>query len=269
MGHVRYFVAVLALLASIVPVRPFGGYADENTVNFVVAPPPVGYPIFQQGKGTFQTGVNALYANIKAEGNSMQLYGASALGDYQYAFADNFAINSTIDLTLMLGSKNDLIFAQLPLHLTAIYEPIKTKALSLFLFGGGGADLGLSTMTISIPVTQYTNDDTTYTSVITMGSLTGGAQVNFTAGDFIISPFGIYTYTTGSYSYSQTSTMSFSYPSGSGNIGGYSTTIFGFDLLYTPLDVSLSSMVQNTGEYTLVSLTFKWLIKNYRNRFGG
>jgi hypothetical protein len=87
-----------------------------------------------------------------------------------------------------------------------------------------------------------------------------GVQFNVTIQDFIASPFGSWTYTAGTYSYTQTSAMSFDYPSGSGTIEGSSSTTLGFDLLYRPWGISLSSMVRRTDSYTLVTLALKRLL---------
>ena len=93
------------------------------------------------------------------------------------------------------------------------------------------------------------------------GKITGGIQANIGLGEVIFSPYGLYTYTAGTYSYSQESSMSFDYPSSSGSISGFSTTIFGFDLLYKPGNISLSSQLQNSTDSTIISVALKWLLQ--------
>jgi len=107
----------------------------------------------------------------------------------------------------------------------------------------------------------YVDDDTQVTSTTLAYSLTAGAQINWSIGQFIISPYGVYTYSGGKSWMTQKSSMSYDYPSSSASIPAYSTTIFGFDILYKPLDVSLSSQLQHTDDYNLVSIALKWLLK--------
>jgi hypothetical protein len=152
---------------------------------------------------------------------------------------------------------------QLPLQGNIVYEFYTTPRHSFYFIGGLGGDIGSTSMTIEVPqvvnITMVT-DETTLETITFTGRLTLGAQANFGLGKFILSPFGVYTYTRGSYSSTQTSSMSFEYPSSSGSVPGYSTTIIGFDLLYRPWNVSLSSQVHQTDKTTLVSLAMKWLL---------
>lgn len=115
-----------------------------------------------------------------------------------------------------------------------VFAAFTRPAFSLFLFGGLGVDLGMSTMTIDVPQVVellMVEDPTRFDTFTALDSVSGGAQCNIPIGDFIASPFGSLTFTAGMYSYTQTSAMSFKYPSGSGNIDSSSSTSLGFDLL--------------------------------------
>ena len=121
----------------------------------------------------------------------------------------------------------------------------------------------MSTMTVTVPQMVellVVDDPTSFDTTTVTASVSAGAQINIALKDFIVSPFGSYTYTVGTYSYTQTSAMSFDYPSGSGTIEGSSSTTLGFDLLYRPWGISLSSMVRRTDSYTLVTLALKRLL---------
>ena len=154
---------------------------------------------------------------------------------------------------------------QIPLQINAVFEVLKSAEHSFFLIGGAGGDIGSSRMKSTLPLTVYTttiDDEVTYSTFTTTGRFTGGAQANLGMGNLIFSPFGLYTWTAGTYSTNLTSSMSETYPSSSGSIPGYSAALFGFDILYLPAGMSLSSFIQNTDKYTLISLAVKWMLKD-------
>ncbi|HTX71638.1 MAG TPA: hypothetical protein VMC79_02335 [Rectinemataceae bacterium] len=190
----------------------------------------------------------------------MHAFGAMGFATYQLCLSDSLAVNGSGAILGMLGDKYNFLLTQVPVHANLVFKAFEADATSYFLFGGAGGSVGLSSMTVGIPVAANVTDDTTFDTLTLTGSATFGGQCTITLGKFVLSPFGIYTYTAGSYSYSQISSMSYAYPSGSGSIHGYSTTVLGFDLLYKPLNVSLSSLFQNTDRYSLVSIALKWIL---------
>jgi hypothetical protein len=247
-----------AALALAVPAM-----ADGDTLSFVIAPPPVGYPVFSKGDRTTQAGGNAILLMMNQGGERMLVAGGTGFGHWQTTVSDSLSLGVQAGGSLLAGTKNDLLMVQVPLQANAVFAAITRPAWSGFLFGGLGADLGMSTMTVTVPqivellmVDDPTSFDTTTVTV----SVSAGAQINIAVKDFIASPFGSWTYTAGTYSYTQTSAMSFDYPSGSGTIEGSSSTTLGFDLLYRPWGISLSSMVRRTDSYTLVTLALKRLL---------
>ena len=239
--------------------------AEEDTLSFVLAPPPVGYPVFSKGDRTTQAGGNAILLMIDQVGEKMLVAGGTGFGHWQATVSDSLSLGVQAGGSLLAGTKHGLLMAQVPLQANAVFAAITRPTWSGFLFGGLGADIGMSTMTITIEqylplITNPVEDDTSLATLTTTGSINTGAQLNLILGDFIISPFGCWTYTAGMYSYTQTSAMSFEYPSGSGTIGGSSSTTLGFDLLYRPWGIALSSMVRRTDSYTLVTLAMKRLL---------
>jgi hypothetical protein len=121
-------------------------------------------------------------------------------------------------------------------------------------------------MTVDVPyIVPYTTvikeDPTTLTTSTITGVVNLGVQANIAVGKLTVSPFGVYSYSAGSYNSTQTSAMSFDYPSTSGTVEGFSTTAFGFDVLHRPSGITLSSQLRKTDTSTLVSLALKWLLK--------
>ncbi|MDX9957134.1 MAG: hypothetical protein RBT68_01715 [Spirochaetia bacterium] len=243
--------------------------AEDDTISFVLAPPPVGYPVFTKGEKTTQAGGNAVFLTTEQGGEKMIIAGGTGFGHWQSTVSDTLSLGLNAGGSLLAGSKYDLVMVQVPMQANAVFAAVTRPAWSAFLFGGVGADIGLTTMTIDIPQSVgmlLVEDPTQFNTTTIMSSGSVGVQFNVTIQDFIASPFGSWTYTAGTYSYTQTSAMSFDYPSGSGTIDGSSSTILGFDLLYRPWDISLSSMVRMTDSYTLVTLAVKRLLKRTDTR---
>lgn len=251
------------VLAAIGLLAPLSLPAGEDTLSFVIAPPPVGYPVFEKGVSDQNVGGNFIYVSSKLMDTTFQLYGAMIFGNWQYCVTDKFALSGNFGAGFLFGNKYDLLMIQLPYQFNLAYQIDLWEDTSLFLIGGAGGDLGLTTMTVDIPQflpPTIITDPTTVSTTTATGRLTGGIQANIGIGQFIFSPFGLYTYTAGSYWTEQKSAMSFDYPSSAGAIDGYTTTVIGFDLLYRPLGFSLSSMTHFRPDTTLVSIALKWLL---------
>jgi len=249
------------------------GFADDNSISFVIAPPPVGYPVFEEGSKDTLAAVNFVYASLDYGGSSMTIIGPSGFGIFQYCISDSLAFGGNIGASIMAGSEYSLLMIQVPLNLSATFKFLTIDKHTFFVTAGAGGDIGTTSMKYTIPqwvpyTSTYVDDETTLRTLMTTGRCSGGLQANLGIGDFILSPFGTYSYSAGSYSTSQESSMSYDYPSTSGSIPGYSTTILGFDLLYRPLDMSLSSMIHRTDDMTLVSLAFKWLLGGAKKTAG-
>ncbi len=261
MKHISVFIIILLLI-------PLFISAENDTVSFVIAPPPIGYPVFEKGNKDTLVAGNIVYADYDFGDTDIKIFGPSFFGIYQYGITDRMAVNGRIGAAVLAGSEYSLLMLQIPLNISAAYEIIKTETNSFFLIAGAGGDIGRTSMKITIPqvvVLTLVEDETTLSTLTTTGNISGGAQANLGLGKFILSPFGTYTYTAGSYSTTQESSMSFDYPSASGSIPGFSTIIFGFDLLYKPKDISLSSQIHSTEDSTLVSLAMKWLLPGKKN----
>jgi len=239
------------------------GFADDSTISLVIAPPPVGYPVFEEGSKENLVSADLLYTSVDFGGTDITILGPSVFGIYQYAVLDTLAVNASIGASVLVGSEYNMLLFQVPLFMSMTYQFLSLGEHTFFVTAGGGGDIGLTSMSVVVPqVVGWTmiEDETTLRTLTTTGRLSGSLQANISLGSFILSPFGTYTYTAGNYSSTMESSMSFDYPSSSGRIDGYSTTILGFDLLYKPLDLSLSSMIRRSDRMTLISISLKWLL---------
>jgi hypothetical protein len=254
----RRLVVFLAVLIVFNPVSPA---AEESSVSFVVAPPPVGFPDFEEADGKVQTGAQLVYVNQDLAGERLTVAGAAGYGNYQQAFGKRLALNGSLGTTLLIGSLYDLYMVQIPLNVTAILNALDTGRVSLFLFAGGGGSLGLSSMTMERITVYPITDVVTMTTYTVLGSMTAGAQLNLFSRRFVLSPFAFITLSGGTYQLTQDSPTEYSYPSYSGTIDNYSSTVIGFDLLYRPKNISLASQFRNTPDYRLLSLALKWFLK--------
>ncbi len=269
----RFFVGCIVVifamtfgLAIVVPVN--AEESNESPVAFRIAPAPVGYPVLEAGTRYVNTGATGTVVSVESMGTKFTMYGGTIFGSFKQDLSDTASVSVSLAASLLAGNKYDLVTAQIPLGLQALYQPFYRPWGSLFLFGGFGGDVAMMSMTVTIPqvTPSFTvNDDTTVSTTVTTGTISAGSQLNVPTGPFILSVFGVYHYTSGSYDTTQTSSMSYDYPSYSGTIDGRSAIAFGCDVLYVPWNVALSSQVQNTEEYTLATVGLKWLV----SRIGG
>lgn len=255
---------VLVLLVVLLSLPVLDLPAESDTVNFVIAPPPVGYPEIEKGQKTRQFGTDVLFLTMDMMSEKMMVFGVTGFGNYQESFTDHFSANMSLGVSLLIGDHSDLTVLGFPLHMNGILELVDTKNFSLYLFGGGGGDISMSMITVQMPTASpYVMDYTTVTTTTVNSMVNAGAQMNISTKNLVISPFGSWTYSGGTYTSTQTSSMSYEYPGISGSIENYSSTVFGFDVLYKPKDISLSSQLRMTDGYTMLSVAVKWLVEGF------
>lgn len=243
--------------------QTFSMLASDTTVSFTIAPPPVGYPIFSKGTSTMHFGGTAVFMSMDFQTESLNIVGGSVFGNYQKCYSDTFSLSSSFGLGFMAGNQFDMKILQIPLGANAVYSAFKNEKLSLFVFGGVRSDIAFNFMTVTVPQLvniTLVNDETTMTTTSIMATVNIGSQLNISSGSFVFSPYGIYNHTSGTFTSSQTSSMSFTYPTYKGDIEGYSSIIFGIDVLYVPKNISLSSYAQISDDTTILSLAFKKLL---------
>lgn len=239
--------------------------AEEGNLSLVIAPPPVGYPLIEAGAQTRHAGANFVYSSMDMMDTSLTLLGGTVFADRQICPTGFLALSGNAGATFLAGSEYNLLMLQVPLTGSVILRAITVPHFSLFAFAGAGVTAGLTNMTITFtypipPTSTFVDDDTSVTSTVVTGSATGGLQANISAGPFIVSPFGLMTVTAGRYSTTIESTMSYVYPSDSGTIDAVSATVLGFDILYEPRGISLSSQFRNSRDYRMFTVSLRWLL---------
>lgn len=251
---------IVALLTS-----GIAAFAEDSAVSLVIAPPPVGYPSIEAGAKTTQIGVNGLYASYEANGFDLTFFGASVLLDSQQCMTDSIALNGSAGFSALAGDKYDMFVLQMPISGDIIFKLAGNRSFSIFAFGGATGNLGMTTMTVTIPqwvpyTSTIVSDDTTLTTLMLTGTVLGGLQANIPVSSFIISPFGFCTVTGGTWSSTQKSSMSYSYQSSSGSIDPVTGFVLGFDALYVPLNFALSSQFHRDADFTMITVATKWKI---------
>jgi hypothetical protein len=254
------------LLVVLIGFPGFPLFAENDTVHFVIAPPPVGYPEIKKGEKIYQAGTDALFFTTDLNSEKLIVLGATAFGNYQESFTDWFTASLNFGGSFMAGSKYSMMILSLPLHMNGILELLDTEGFDLYLFGGGGGDLSVSMMIMDIPKFIGATPvyyDTTFTTTMVNGMVNCGAQAHITAGNLVFSPFGSWTYSGGTYTTTRKDATYEEFEPVSGSIENYSSTVFGFDVLYKPKDISLSSQLRFTDNYTMLSVAVKWLVDGF------
>lgn len=252
-------------------------YAGQS--NFSVAPPPIASPDFEAGKKEGK--LTAIYIGMKGQGFEMTGGGVNFIG--RKAISDTIAFDGSAGLigingtmsTLKDGKLSTVVF---PMSFNMEYQPVK----GLILYGGVpfmymSSDLTYtSTFTYCSQTTtilgrtscsRFTtiSDPTTVSTTAILAGLQGGAQYEFNAGNFKITPFIMFQSLGGSATTKTTSTFGSS-SSSSMSIPSYTQTSYGLDMLYVPWNITLSSLLQQaakSGENEAVKTTIIQLSWNF------
>lgn len=280
MNHLYKLVALSLMIFS------SSSYASQS--NFEIAPPPVASPEFKDGQ--VDTKVSATYVGISGSGFSLNGAGVSVAE--RKANSDTTALDFSTGVFLMGGSMDisgssaSMMVMSVPLSVNFEYQPVKNDSTSVILFGGPMMNIGLSSSSYSyqtLAITSYTNTylnnvliartpnytsvtdtmDTSTTTLLYGGQV--GIQASINGGDYTYTPFAMLQSQQGSASSSSTSVYSGSSTS-SIDLPNFTTTSYGFDILYRPWNMTLSSMLQiasgsgsnNSGfQTTIISLSWK------------
>ncbi|HPP49681.1 MAG TPA: hypothetical protein PLO73_06885 [Spirochaetota bacterium] len=241
MKRVLCFASLVLLIFISIPV-----VAQQN--NFMISPPPIPWFEFKEGQKDLRVTATGMYITGDSTPpltGDVKVWGAGAGGIYRYAFKDILAF----DVGLMLvgatgdvGNEVDMSMwlASLPLDLEILL--VNNDQISLIGFIGFGFSRNYIGIDSNLPGYEGTVDITT-----TMKGPQGGLQISFKLQDFTISPFVMITRQSGNVD------MDYDIESeGSGSISVTAPTItsryFGFDIVYVPLGLSLSSLMQQVSE---------------------
>lgn len=229
---------------------------DDVSVSFTIAPPPVSYPEMKAGEQVLKLGG----AFLSMDADVMKMKGALPSFSVQISPSDVLAINVQGGLGIITGNKYDMFIMQIPFRLGMQYQMAKMDKLTFFTFGGTGFDMGISSMKIKSPVTGGTIK-TSVLGLSFMFPLQGGFQANYDLAGFVISPYVTTNVTMGFINSTSTTTGTVSgFPiaetsDDTKSIPVFTNIVFGFDALYKPWGVSLSSFIQNSKDTKLFMMT--------------
>jgi len=241
------------------------GTVGADDYDFVVEPPPLGYPEIVRGEGRLFALGSGVYSSVEVMDKDLSLFGIALFGEAEYGFVERVMIRGSAGGTFLLGDRYDLAVTTVPVDLTLVVQPVKTDRFAAFLFGGAGGAIGNVSMTVTVPqpvpLTSTTvDDDTTVRTSTTTGVFRGGAQGSVFLDEWIVSLFGIYRGASGTYRTTQSSTMSYDYPTTTGTIDRTRSGTVGIDLLNTRHGIALSSLFRIRETTQTVVVTVRYLI---------
>jgi len=253
--------AAVVLFIFVLPVVAQSDWetAEGGEVSFTIAPPPVGYPDFVPGQQV--RSIKGTYLGISSD-DDWRFDGVIGNFSRQETFSSEFTFNQSGAAGVLFGDfpGADVTLVPLLADFTPILRPYYRPNLDLLAFGILGTNATITVMDF---------DDIDLRSQMLQVLLVPGigGQANIGVSDFVISPFGVYRYSFGGYlvEYSGDFYLENDYlESDSGGIDGYGSLILGFDVLYKPYNISLSSFIQQEEEVTIVSISLGWSFTTMR-----
>jgi hypothetical protein len=250
--------------------------ADDKLI-FTIAPPPVGYPEFVSGSKELGLGVSFMaislpftYIEYEIVNNLPEIHQldkelklkGGAVTFNEKAVSGNLAFGQSGGLAVLAGNINKSLLLSVNYRLSGIWQMAKTKRMTSLLFAGAGLEVTQNYSKIDIPqympfITDPVIDEVSSIFSLLSGNVSGGLQMNVQTGDFIISPFSVYTHSMAKYISTMTSSMSFDYPSEDGQVPAFNSLVLGFDIVYTPRRIALSSMFQKTKKADIINISLR------------
>lgn len=241
----------------------------QSSGNFSISPPPIADTSFEDGKGNLRLSIPFMSLHMD-NGFNMAGAGFNLVG--RKAFSDMFALNFAIGAMAIGGSqevtwysgstklytdKTEMTSVMVPMSANIELQIYKGDVFNTILFGGPLLNMGSTSVTVTRTAyaAPYTNSSTTSSSSMSLGGYQAGFQLGWKLGDFDVSGFGMQT--------SQSGTVTTDV--GSFDIPRFTSTSYGADIKYVPLDMALSSMIQNSGGsapgqgYQMVYVVLSWI----------
>ena len=219
--------------------------------NMVVSPPPIPWYEFYEGQFDFR--VTGAYASIKSTEADSDLSikggGLNLVG--RYAFIDQLAMDFMFNYMYAAGSVTDNVDINVHfLNWNPNFEiqPYNTEYINFILLGGY-----MWTLT---PVT-VTAGDRTISGTAYMSGIQFGAEVALKSKYVVASPFFLYQNLSGSVEVEGVSS----------DIPSQGVKTFGVDVVFVPLDLTLSGMMQMVRKNSGYDVFYFSL--SYDFRFGG
>jgi len=227
----------------------------QSSSNFSISPPPI--PWFEYEKGQNDIRISTAMFSIDSDENPyLEMTGIVGGLMYREAFSDIFAL--TIGASFFISGGDIAENSSVEMYGGAYQfgpelQIINTENLGLILFGslyGNGLKMSGTTPTASIDV-----------SIKSGICFQAGMQFSIKLGDFALSPFYLYQ-KTGSGEGSGQIKMKVGGTNTTSRIPSYVIKTYGFDIVYVPGNITLSSMLQlnpdseNTTNMYLLSISY-------------
>ncbi|MDA3949535.1 MAG: hypothetical protein PF508_09920 [Spirochaeta sp.] len=267
MWRFRNLVVVVGLVTVLGLISPHTVAAEEAPV--VIEPPPVGYPEITRGAHNVFALLSGVYTSMTVLEETTTAGGGVLTGETDYGIGERVLVQGSASGALLFGNRNQLVVTSVPVDVSLVFQPVRANRVSLFLFGGAGGALTVSTLTVTIPqpvplTSTVIEDDTTVRVSAVTGALRGGVQATWFFRNWAASLFATYRTVGGSYETTQTSAMSYTYPGDSGAIAQSAAISLGADLLNTRHGLALSSAFQLRENSNLVVVSVKYLVSSSR-----
>jgi hypothetical protein len=233
---------IIILLFAYLVVPSSEAFSQQS--NFMISPAPIPWFEFEEGQHDLRLSATGLYmkGSSSQEGASgdVTFYGGVGSAIYRYAFRDVFAVDAGASgggVKGTIGSDATAGMGLFTMPFDLEFQPVKNDSVVLILYFG----FSFSWMYLNIEVDSPDASGTMKLKSAMKGPQ-GGAQLSFKTGDFALCPFLMLTKQAGNVKM-DIDTTDGSY---SGSMSVATTTIYycGFDVVYIPFGVTLSSVVQ-------------------------
>ena len=217
--------------------------------NYQISSPPIPWYEFRNGQKDLKISATGMSItgtvdspNQPEAGGDISIIGGSGGGFYRYAFRDEFAVDAGGTVLWAGGDVGnsatmDMRMVYIPIGLE--YLAMRTDNVAVIIFGG----MNFSWISVGIDVDTGTEKGSVDIWTNTRGPQ-GGIQAAFKLTDFVFTPFFMATRLSG------TATIDYE---GGGESGSTTTGIppstsltYGLDLIYVPIDITLSFIIQQS-----------------------
>jgi hypothetical protein len=240
----KFLLSIFLTAAIIFPINLY-----STQTSFQISTPPIPWYEFQKGQEDMKVSATGLYLTGKIEneeepaaGGDVSVTGGSGGCYYRYAFRDEFAVDAG-GMALWAGgdvgnaAAMNMGLVSVPFGLE--YLAMRTDNTAVIIYAG----MNFTWLTLGIDID--TGTETGSLDILTsMRGPQAVIQAAFKFTDFVITPFFMVTRLSGS------ATIDYE---GGGESGSISTGIpsstsfsYGLDIIYTPMELTLSSIIQQS-----------------------
>ena len=245
----RYFGINSLILASM--LLPSTRFAPQTHLQF--SPPPLPWFEFEEGQKDLKISGTLLHLAGEVEdndpnppdmGGDVSVYGGGVSAFFRYAFRPHFAIDiggTVIGAGGDVGSAATMRMGMITIPVDLEFQPIRTDNIALILFGG--FNLSWLFLGIDIDTGGYSAEVDLSTA---MRGPQGGAQIAFKFPEWVISPFIMFSKLSGDVDFDIKDNTGTDI-SGSWSVTAATAMFYGIDIVYIPLDLTLSSIIQQVS----------------------